>query len=314
VKENVATIVRDIDEKLRVGTGDKTDTGPEPITIQPGPRPVDVAFLTILPEEYDAVLACLDSHQPYQATEEVPNQYAWQYGEVKTGGRGQIYRVVVGMAGQAGTASGVLATLETARVFEPRYVVLVGIAGGLKGAAKGDVVVADTIWGYEYGKIDGGFQPRQNLTFGVDRPLVRLAHVLELECPNEWRTRVKVPSPDSQFASRLLSGPVASGDKVIDQADDSFFAAVITRWPALVAVEMEGAGAANAIHELREKQKSVGFAMIRGISDVPRSGAPVLDAASQTTQRDAWKRFAAHSAAAFATTLVRLRWPIPPRS
>jgi hypothetical protein len=82
---------------------------------------------------------------------------------------------------------------------------------------------------------------------------------------------------------------------------------------------MEGAGAASAILDARDRGGRVGFAMIRGISDIPRSGAEsweqsVGGSTPQTRERDSWKKYAAEAAAVLSVQLIRRSWPRPPRS
>ena len=64
---------------------------------------------------------------------------------------------------------------------------------------------------------------------------------------------------------------IASGDKLIDDPEEAFFAAVVNMWPKLLAVEMEGAGVAAAVHAAQSQRHSVGFVLVRGISDMPHA-------------------------------------------
>jgi hypothetical protein len=65
----------------------------------------DIAILTVIPEEYEAVIASLSSygcnteHDPGSAT--VPNLYGWVTGDL-SGAGGQGYRVVVGIVVKPG--------------------------------------------------------------------------------------------------------------------------------------------------------------------------------------------------------------------
>ena len=111
---------------------------------------------------------------------------------------------------------------------------------------------------------------------------------------------------------KVRFGPVASGDKVIDNISDPFFSEVLAKWPKLLAVEMEGVGAATAIQEAHEKGHSVGFLIIRGLSDMPPAGVDSGAESRQTRERDAWKKYAADTAASFACQLIGRNWPIPP--
>jgi nucleoside phosphorylase len=248
----------------------------------------DIAIVTVLPEEYAAVLAELGPHarDPGQVA---PNTHGWQCAEVSgTGGR---HRVVVALAGRPGNVSGALTVEKTVARWRPRHVLLVGIAGGFArdGLKLGDVVVSTVIWAYEYGKAAAVFEPRHDFTYPVDGGLLRSAMAYAAGTPNA-----------AHF------GPVASGEKVIDQVTPGLFGPVLAAWPKLLAVEMEGGGAAAAIEAARDAGHAVGFMMIRGISDMPGEA----QAAGNAARRDAWKRAACASAAKFALGLIRNAWPV----
>lgn len=276
--------------------------------------PVDIAIITVIEAEYTAVRRYLD------ATFRVPpgrvTKYGWELGHISSPAFGKPYRVVLAMAGNQGTNNAVLATKDTVQTWKPSAVVLVGIAGGraVDGLEKGDVVVSEVIWGYEYGKIEEGFQPRQNYTYQVNSHIVTAARVHNIKQPG-WKDSIQAKPPTLGKLPKLAVGPVASGDKLVDDETDAFFQRVVQKWPKLVAIEMEGAGAAAAIKSLQDEKVSVSFTMVRGISDMPRTAAPDTGDApppAQTTERDAWKQFAAEAAACFTVDLIRNNWPWPP--
>ena len=313
------------------------------------PEQVDVAIVTVLPEEYKAVLKRLDHHWADGGAHDHPNLYAWELGEVVSPHHSKPYRVVVALAQQAGGTAAATVTAVTAQRWSPRYIMVVGVAGGLRhdeltklertltakedatpqvndlsedppeagdspdpngnSLQKGDVVVSSAIWGYEYGKVERGFKPRPDLTYQVDRSLLSAAAVLD----DAWTASVNDDVPAAMRKPHIRVGPIASGDKVVDDASDPFFLAVWRAWPELIAVEMEGAGAAQAIQILRDQGMKTGFIMIRGISDMPRVGE-VPRPGGQTQERDTWKRYASATAAAVAIQLLRERWPVPPRA
>jgi nucleoside phosphorylase len=199
---------------------------------------------------------------------------------------------------------------------------LVGIAGGfpLDGLQAGNVVFSDTIYGYEYGKLEAKvFEPRHNLVYRSDLGLFTSASSLASKT-HVWANQLELPDGTP---ARALPGYIASGDKVVDDPDVEFFKQVRESWPKLHAVEMEGVGAATAIEQAQAMGQSVGFLMIRGISDMPRT-EEVSDATRTsgaesskiggTKERDTWKRPAADAAAAFSLTLISNGLPTPPNA
>lgn len=282
----------------------------------------DIAIITILPEEYRAALATLDDgHRPYRDPTGAPNAHGWRTGTLSPapteGPHGPPLRVVVAMLHDAGQASGQRGTRATIERFDPRYVVMLGVAGALpeRGLGLGDVVVSSVIWNYEYGKIDRGYDPRLNYTYQVDGSLLTSAAAYAT-LGGGWTARLTAARPDGTAQRpRFTTGAVASGDKVIDDASDWSVLAVLRTWPKLIAVEMEGAGAAVAAREATESGRETGFIMVRGISDlIPDRALEETASTGGTATRDDWKPYAASAAAAFVAGWAIGGWPVGPRT
>jgi nucleoside phosphorylase len=310
----LSRIVSDIDAYL-------TPAAPSPQVGRPwgrdgSGRQVDVAIITVLPEEYEAALRHLDWHTPVNSTPDLHNRYGWQIGEIAPAVGSRPHRVVVGVAGQKGTSAGLMIVSSTVEAFRPSFVLLVGIAGGLGAARVGDVVVSDRVFGYEYGVVSGGFRPRPDWNHPTDIAVVNAAHVLSSSFP-DWHETVTGAPPPRLWRPQIHVGPVASGNKVIEDLVDPTFAPVIDYWPKLVAVEMEGLGAVEAIKDARERGYVVSFAMIRGISDRPGrqdsiTTGPERTRSSSARDRRRWKRAAADIAALCAVQMIKVAWPQPP--
>jgi nucleoside phosphorylase len=133
----------------------------------------DLVVLTVLPEEYAAVLACLREPDLIRGSEATPNACAWRLGMIDASHYGAPFRVVLGM-GTPTTTFGALATSQAIALFDPRYIAFVGVAGGFDrdGQRHGDVAVSSVVTAYEYGKVDtGGFAPRGNFTHRCNEAL-----------------------------------------------------------------------------------------------------------------------------------------------
>jgi TonB family protein len=264
----------------------------------------DLVVLTVLPEEYEAVLGCLAAPDLLLGSEGAPNTYAWQLGALDAPRYGATFRVVVGM-GTPTTMYGALAAMQAIRLFDPRYIAFVGVAGGFvrDGQRHGDVAVSSAVVAYEYGKVDtGGFAPRGDFTYRCDSGLVRAA---EAAASTQWWREDETTRPP-----RVRTGMIASGDKLIDDPEEAFFATVAKMWPKLLAVEMEGAGVGAAAHEAQSQGHRAGFVLVRGISDMPHTKA---GEDASTGERDSWKRTAARNAARFLAHMVAEAWPERPR-
>ena len=256
---------------------------------------IDVAILTVLQEEYDAICSKFIDLQRWLGDKGSPNIYAWQVGTVNFPTQSCSYSVAVGMTGGAGNSQSTAATLEAIQLWQPRYILFVGVAGGLSGMAKGDIVIADVIHGYEYGKIADGFITRDDWTFPTDIGLRNGA--TDYTSNSDWRKLIRLTSPEL-CNTKVEVGNIASGDKVVDNPADAFFQKVQDAYSKAKAVEMEGAGVGHAIEQARARGKGIGFLMVRGISDIPRPKGEKGEIKG-TQERDNWKPYASEAAAAF---------------
>jgi len=78
-----------------------------------------VALVTVLQEEHEAVRRYVESLAAVPPTASWQNDHAWEYGEIPAAGNRGIYRVVLGLAGDKGTSSG-LQTVEAVQQFSAR--------------------------------------------------------------------------------------------------------------------------------------------------------------------------------------------------
>jgi nucleoside phosphorylase len=324
----VQRIVSEVDRVLLGDRGLRIEaTAGARASSAPAPTQYDIAILTALPEEYEAVYQHLIDPERVISTNDLHNRYSWVTASIPSSNQGS-YRVVLALAGK-GTEAALLCARSTTDAFRPDSVLLVGVAGAVNGQlTPGDLVVSDRILGYEYGKIDAGFHPRPDLSFPTDQSIASAAATMPIR-ENGWIGSIRVAPPSGRHRPQVVIGPVASGNKVVDDLSDSTFASVLTLWPKLVAVEMEALGTVRAVEDARERGTISHFTTIRGISDCPMTcaaaNAPAVtrsDAAwtvrpqpsRHSRQRDQWKPYAAAVAAAFTMTLIHTSWPRPPRT
>ena len=86
---------------------------------------------------------------------------------------------------------------------------------------------------------------------------------------DNWRYHIKSKPPE-ECRPKVISCEIASGEKVVEDPTNEFFAQVLKMWPKVKAVEMEGAGIGSAIEQAQSLKIPVGFMIIRAISDLPR--------------------------------------------
>jgi nucleoside phosphorylase len=285
----------------------------EPVKVaEPLDEGIDIAIVTALPEEYDAVLArLLNVRDAPQVWSPFRNLFAWKLGEVRNHDGSGTFRVVLAQAQRSGNMETLIAAMRTIDRWSPDYLLFSGIAGGLKrdGLKQGDIVLSENIWFYENGKMAEEFRPRHRI-FAPHGGLLNSARVFG-RGTQKWRD-CGTQAPSADHVPKCLAGLIGSGDKVIDDLKTDFVEAILKARPEIQAVEMEAAGAAAAIKNAQEEGKAVGFMMVRGISDIPRDGSSPSGAG--TDERDGWKPYASAIAAHFIVSWIASSgWPTPPR-
>jgi nucleoside phosphorylase len=109
------------------------------------------------------------------------------------------------------------ATADLIREWNPRFVLVNGLAGGLSRQQQvyGDIVASDSVVYYELAKIQKQSKDRRSRQFPADPTL--LAGILNLTS-SAWKRRLP-PRPDGSLEDerhpRIHVGPIASGEKVI---------------------------------------------------------------------------------------------------
>ena len=236
-------------------------------------------IVTALPVEYRAVRKHLTTLQEFVTS-------LGMVGEVGTFGEGSapwsVGVIQVGMGNER-------AAVETDRAvaeLDPQVVLFVGVAGGIKDLALGDVLVASKVYAYEYGKDSQSFRPRPEALEPSYRILNRASAVARTD---GWRTRIRPNSaedvPDSPAA---VVKPMAAGSKVVSDTRSTSAVLLREHFSDAAAVEMEGHGFLRALQAHPERQALV----IRGISDL-------IDG-KETSDAGGWQDIASATAAAFA--------------
>lgn len=170
---------------------------------------------------------------------------------------GNPWRVAVCETGPGNQSAGVLAERALNR-FRPDVMLFVGVAGGVKDVAIGDVVAGNKIYGYESGKeTDKGFLVRPSVAMG-SHPLEQRARAVANT--DDWKARLSTPNP----LLKAMVGPIAAGEKVMASRKGNLIKFLKENYNDTLAVEMEGRGFMEAVHV---NPKTIGL-VIRGISDL----------------------------------------------
>lgn len=199
-------------------------------------------------------------------------------------GRHESYHLAVFETGSRNSAVA-LAAEKALSLFQPNIAILLGIAGGVKDVAIGDVAVGTKAYGYESGKqATDGFVYRPDVYLS-SQALVAQARLVAKS--DEWKKR-------SRYAAdkKVTFGPIASGDKVIASTKSDIYLSLKTHLNDTVALEMEAAGFGYALSH----HPYVHSINIRSISDL-------LDHKTEGDSQGLQQQAAAN-AAAFAFELL----------
>ncbi len=258
---------------------------------------IDFVLVTALEEERDAVLDILPGYRKLPPLEDdIRTYFQAELPVTFPDGKTGTYQVIVMPLLGMGRIQAAAATKDAITRWHPRYIVLVGIAGGLatQGVSIGDILIADQIVDYELQKLTPhGPQVR----WEVQPANPRLMGACRNFMGESWQELVRLERPEQGKPQRHI-GPIASGDKVIA------FGEVLERyravWPKLIGVEMEAAGVATTAF-----QSSVppGFLMVRCVSDLADEHKGSVDV-------EKWRAYACNAAASFAIALLK-SGPVP---
>ena len=249
--------------------------------------PIDVLIVTALQEERDALLGLLPGARQVQR----PGSPTYYTASLQAPGRLRRPRIAVMMLTGMGN---VIAAQQTTRALDdlaPAYLLMVGIAGGVRGRVRlGDVLIADQVLYYESAKVTpAGLDPRPH-SYMADPHL--LDRALNFTDP-AWHSLIRAVRPGQRHTSQIalprpVVGVVAAGEKVV--ADEVFAGQVRRIHTKVVGFEMESFGVALAAAHHRQRPR---FLAIRGVSDY-----------ADPHKHDRWHAYAAASAAAFTIALL----------
>ncbi len=248
---------------------------------------IDAVILTPIEPELQAMIKQLE----HVEAKKIPLGKAYYQGEIDTKD-GRLNVAVL----QTGSCLGNITaySMEAAGFFKPKIMLLVGIAGGLKDVKLGDVVIGTKAYNYEMGKqFAHGFSARFE---GFSYSLFALEQAKMVGRNPKWRNRIDYGKHNTMGFSKetiaVISGPIASGNKVIEDINNPIIRTIHKVYNDTVAVEME----AHGLSKVNQYYRHIQLLNIRGISDL-------IDNKTQTDQQG-YQAIAAKNAAAFAAEFL----------
>ena len=253
---------------------------------------VDCAIVCALDVEFEAVLRRFGAIR--SGEERVRGECAFVRLEATS--NAAALRVVIVCIGRMGNLGAQDVVSQIIRELSPRFVILVGICGGILRARDdyrlGDVVFAREVIHYEPAKISGGEYMHRSERFECDELGMIDFHTAAVkleEGPWTAEAYIGVPRPRDAHARErphLKCGAVLSGEKVI--ADPLRAEELLKLYPDAVSIEMEAAGLAYAC-----QSHGTGFLVIKAVSDP-----------ADSTKNDEFRAYASATAASFVHCLL----------
>lgn len=255
---------------------------------------IDLAIITALKIERKAICQHLEDLEVVQDTND---PYTYYRGRLATASGDEHYEVAVIQLAGMGNDEAAIHTAALIARWHPHSVLMVGIAGGVRGKVQlGDVVVADAVYYYELAKVTTQGGERRPQEFRSDRLLYNRAQAYE---ESDWKARIGVARPKAretvEAQPEVHFGHIAAGEKVV--ADGATIADLVRAQPQVRAVAMEGAGVARAASQQPTPPR---FLEIRGICDF-----------GDAEKNDEWQPYAAATVAAFTVGIWRSRPVLP---
>lgn len=232
----------------------------------------DIGIITVLDEETLAVVKCLNL---VQCPLTLGNRLYYEGNIV--GSNGKKYSIILTQQLSQGESSVVSAFDAMSTEFNPRFLFLVGIAGGISEEIDYcSVVVANQIIGYDLSKDTESGIVRRGDVYRIDASLVpfvqKIIHKSSIN-PITAAQGSKTESIDVKF------GNIASGNVVISNSLSDIKSWIQNFNDKTYAVEMEGYGFSVAAYEKKLNDminNHCNICIIRGISDLADKNKSIM--------------------------------------
>lgn len=232
---------------------------------------VDILIITALAEELESICGYLRCEEKSYSAD---SALTYHHSSVSSLHNTMHYSVATTcLFGMGNPDSGVLAS-GAIRDLNPSYIIMFGIAGGIRSRVSlGDVIVSTRIFYYEQAKL----RPTSVET----RPYTFMADAILRNRLEDYASRVK-----KDYSVKF--GPFAIGEKIV--ADDATVASFQLYEPKLLGIEMESFGVATAANHATTRPR---FIAIRGVSDH-----------ADEQKDDNWRQIALQNAAEFLVSFL----------
>ncbi|NEP53727.1 MAG: tetratricopeptide repeat protein, partial [Moorea sp. SIO3C2] len=195
---------------------------------------IDVVIMTVTDVEKASVLDLL---KPYPRRKKVLKVFSES--ETYYLGKFGAFKTVVSKCrmGSMGQNSAILATEQALRKWNPRAIVMVGIAFGKDGKKQniGDVLVASEIISYEPQRVG----ENEEIIYRGSHPPSNTTLLNRFENVHDWKF-----NGIDDIPCKIRHGAILSGEKLVDEPE--FKAKLFKQFPQAIGGEMEGTGLSSA--------------------------------------------------------------------
>lgn len=260
----------------------------------------DYGIVVALEDELKAVLRVFGDFKRDVPTSSDTRYYHQTVVQCDDDSRRIVVAVRANSMGQQGAQS---VTDDLIEAYNPRHILLLGIAGGIaeRGAHFGDVLVPHVIHYVEPSKrTPDGIEERPK-DYHPSPRLEEAARELKLDgalagTPS-WVKMILLERPNEiDELPQVLTDELATGEQVWGTLDDDDVRRALDRFPKVVGVETEAAGVFSAAHESPQRPDIL---VVKAFSDLVEN------------KDDKYREYAAQSSAAFALRLIQFlggRW------
>jgi nucleoside phosphorylase len=242
---------------------------------------VDIVIMTALSDEFDACLHERDNW--FSQTGESGSHRHYKLSKSRNGL--VIALVPIGGMGQLEAA---IATYDVILDCSPKLIILAGIAAGLDGVDKGDIIVPLQLVDYELEKISNTGDQARPQYYRTSSEFLSL--VENFKRNNFWSSKIKTRRPDKRKRSPSIHvfGTIFSGNKIV--AKQEKIEGLRKIYPKGHGIEMESVGVATVLHKIGS---NINFLMIKGIQDK-----------ADETKDDTWRDYSLEISAKFTFSFI----------
>lgn len=251
----------------------------------------DIAIITILKEELTALQKIFQFGEPAEK-----NGIVFRTKRFQENSRN--YSIICVQPHDYSNLPAAILATRILSEWNPRFIVLVGIAGGVsqrEDLQLGDVVISNNVYYVEVEKITD--KQKLGRPYSIEPPAKEFKNSHQISREKNWQEKITETRP-GDGTSKVILGDIISGEKLEADHSNTSLQEKLQEHDKMIAVEMESGGVSKAIYDGSDVWFMAKFFAVRGISDF-------CDQEKNNETRNVWRNYAAETAAAYAYELIK---------